>query len=90
MSEEEIEEDPRFKLGKREMLISVVLYLALWTISCCIGWWGMTKPGISYILGLPDWFFWSFIVVHLIFVALAILMAYSIKETPLTPWLEEE
>lgn len=90
MSEKEIEEDPRFKLSKREMLISIIFYIIFWTISCYIGWWGMTKPTISYIFGFPDWFFLSAFIVYPVFIVIAIIMALRIKETPLDPWLEEE
>lgn len=90
MAEEEIEEDPRFRIGKREALTSLVLYVVFWGTLLSIAWWGMTKSGVSYILGLPDWFFYSVFVTYLIFAVIAILMALRLKETPLTPWLEEE
>lgn len=85
----EVEEDPRFDLAKKELLISIVFFSIFSVVYYIIGWWGLTKPEVGYILGLPDWFFLSFIVVYLIFVVLAVLLTLRIKETPLTPWLEE-
>lgn len=88
-SEEHFDEDPRFKMAFREMLISIVFFLTFALIYYAIGWWGLTKPEVGYIMGLPDWFFLSVLVVYPVFTVLAIILTLRIKETPLDPWLEE-
>lgn len=86
---EDFDEDPRFKLAFREMILSIVFFLIFSLVYYVIGWWGLTKPDVGYILGLPDWFFLSVLVVYPVFTVLAIILTLRIKETPLDPWLEE-
>ena len=76
-NEEEFEEDPRFKQCNREFYIVLVLFVVnILLVSVPAMALGQNKSAdeISFVLGLPAWFFWGGIVGSLVFIVLSILM----------------
>jgi uncharacterized membrane protein YhdT len=60
--EEDFTEDPRYAASRREMIISFV-YFGIYTfVLIGVAWvigGGKDADEIGFVLGFPDWFFWS-------------------------------
>lgn len=76
-NEEEFEEDPRFKQCNKEFFMVLGLFVVnIIVVAVPAVILGYNKPAaeISFIFGLPAWFFWGGIVGSLIFIVVSILM----------------
>jgi uncharacterized membrane protein YhdT len=86
--EEDFTEDPRYAASRREMIISFV-YFGVYTfvligVACLIRG-GKDADEIGFILGFPDWFFWSAYVGGAIFsVVPYFLVKYWFVDMPLS------
>ena len=81
--------DPRFKIAHREALIGVVLAIVhfIWWFGFAYGLGSKPVEEYSYILGFPDWFFYSCIVGFiLVAITVIILVKFVLKDVS----LEEE
>ena len=75
--------DPRFKIAHREALIGVVLAVVhfLWWFGFAYGLGSRPVEEYTYILGFPDWFFYSCIVGFiLVAITVIILAKYFLKD----------
>ncbi|MEK3978720.1 YhdT family protein [Psychrobacillus sp. FSL K6-2836] len=81
--------DPRFKIAHREALIGVVLAIVhfIWWFGFAYGLGSKPVEEYSYILGFPDWFFYSCIVG---FILVAITVIFLVKFVLKDVSLEEE
>lgn len=81
--------DPRFKVAHREALIGVVLAIVhfIWWFGFAYGLGSKPVEEYSYILGFPDWFFYSCIVG---FILVAITVIFLVKFVLKDVSLEEE
>lgn len=79
------DEDPRYRQAKREALLGIGLLL------CNFAWWfgfayGLGSRPVSqygYVLGFPDWFFYSCVLGYPVFAALtAIVVRYLFRPVP--------
>ncbi|SHG55062.1 YhdT family protein [Ornithinibacillus halophilus] len=72
-------EDSRYKIANREALIGVglVIFNFIWWFAFAYGLGSKDTEEYSYILGLPDWFFYSCV---LGFVVMAILVIIVVKK----------
>ena len=75
--------DPRFKIAHREALIGVGLAIAhfIWWFGFAYGLGSRPVEEYAYILGFPDWFFYSCIVGFiLICVTVIVLAKFVLKD----------
>lgn len=75
--------DPRFKIAHREAWIGVALAIFnfVWWFGFAYGLGSRPVEEYTYILGLPDWFFYSCVVGFVLISALVILIAkFILKE----------
>lgn len=68
-SSDDFEEDPRYKVSQREALMCVAYWLSFTALSVCVAWLmgHRNASQIDFVLGFPDWFFWSAIGVPFVF-----------------------
>jgi len=81
--------DPRFKIAHREALIGVTLAIVhfIWWFGFAYGLGSKPVEEYSYILGFPDWFFYSCIVGFiLVAITVIVLVKFVLKDVS----LEEE
>ncbi|MFD2044229.1 YhdT family protein [Ornithinibacillus salinisoli] len=71
-------EDYRFKIANREALIGVglVIFNFIWWFAFAYGMGSKDYEQYSYVLGLPDWFFYSCV---LGFVVMVVLVTFIVK-----------
>ncbi|MEI4768867.1 YhdT family protein [Psychrobacillus sp. FJAT-51614] len=69
--------DPRFKIAHREALIGVGLAIAhfIWWFGFAYGLGSRPVEEYTYILGFPDWFFYSCIVGFILICLTVIVLA---------------
>jgi uncharacterized membrane protein YhdT len=75
--------DPRFKIAHREAWIGVALAIFnfVWWFGFAYGLGSRPVEEYTYILGLPDWFFYSCVVGFVLISALVIVIAkFILKE----------
>jgi uncharacterized membrane protein YhdT len=86
--EDEFTEDPRYDASRREMLISFVYFGFYTFVLIAVAWvigGGKDANEIGFILGFPDWFFWSAFVGGLIFSVIPyFLVKYWFQDMPLS------
>ena len=78
--------DPRFKIAHKEALIGVALAIFnfIWWFGFAYGLGSRPPEEYTYILGLPDWFFYSCVVGFVLMSALVIVITkFVLKEVPL-------
>lgn len=78
--------DPRYIIAKREAIVLLALFVAyiIWWYAFAYGLGSRDPAQYSYILGLPDWFFYSCVLSIPIFsLLLAIIVKRFFKEVPL-------
>jgi len=78
--------DPRFKIAHREALIGVVLAIVhfIWWFGFAYGLGSKPVEEYSYILGFPDWFFYSCIVGFvLVAITVILLVKFVLKDVSL-------
>lgn len=78
--------DPRFKIAHREALIGVALAIFnfIWWYGFAYGLGSRPPEEYTYILGLPDWFFYSCVIGFILMSALVIVITkFVLKEVPL-------
>lgn len=78
--------DPRFKIAHREALIGVVLAVVhfIWWFGFAYGLGSRPVEEYSYILGFPDWFFYSCIVgFFLVAMTVIVLVKFVLKDVSL-------
>jgi len=81
--------DPRFKIAHREAWIGVALAIVhfIWWFGFAYGLGSRPVEEYSYILGFPDWFFYSCIVGFiLVAITVILLVKFVLKDVS----LEEE
>jgi uncharacterized membrane protein YhdT len=86
--EEDFTEDPRYAASRREMIISFVYFGVYTFVLIGVAWMiggGKDADEIGFILGFPDWFFWSAFVGGLIFSVIPyFLVKYWFEDMPLS------
>ncbi len=78
--------DPRYKIARNEAIVLLILFVAyiLWWYAFAYGLGSRNPSEYSYILGFPDWFFYSCVLSIIVFSAiLFIIVKYYFKEVPL-------
>ncbi|MEM1510185.1 MAG: YhdT family protein [Zestosphaera sp.] len=78
--------DPRFQIAKREAIILLALFVAyiVWWYAFAYGLGSRDPTQYSYILGFPDWFFYSCVLSIPVFsLLLFIIIKVFFKEVPL-------
>ncbi|CAN5315694.1 hypothetical protein BH20ACT9_BH20ACT9_14470 [soil metagenome] len=76
-AEEDFEEDPRYRACGREMVVAVLFWIAHLVASVGVAWalgGGRPVQELGVTLGFPTWFFWSGIVVAVLFSVLPVLI----------------
>ena len=79
-------EDPRYKVARNEAIVLLVLFVVyiLWWYMFAYGLGSRNPSEYSYVLGFPDWFFYSCVLSIVVFSAvLAIIIKFYFKEVPL-------
>ena len=87
-AEDDFTEDPRYAASRREMIISFV-YFGIYTfVLIAVAWvigGGKDADEIGFVLGFPDWFFWSAFVGGAIFSVIPyFLVRYWFQDMPLS------
>lgn len=78
--------DPRFKIAHKEAFIGVALAIFnfIWWYGFAYGLGSRPPEEYTYILGLPDWFFYSCVVGFILMSVIVIIITkYVLKEVPL-------
>lgn len=78
--------DPRFKIAHREAFIGIglAIFNFIWWYGFAYGLGSRPPEEYTYILGLPDWFFYSCVVGFILMSALIIVITkFVLKEVPL-------
>ena len=78
--------DPRFKIAHKEALIGVglAIFNFIWWYGFAYGLGSRPPEEYTYILGLPDWFFYSCVIGFILMSALVIVITkFVLKEVPL-------
>lgn len=86
------ETDWRFKIAHKEALIGVglAIFNFIWWFGFAYGLGSRPVEEYSYILGLPDWFFYSCVVGFVLMSALVIIIVkYFLTEVPFEEEAEE-
>jgi uncharacterized membrane protein YhdT len=81
-----IKEDPRFKQARKETytILWFVLIETVWVFSFAI-WGDVSDPkNYKYVMGVPEWFFWSFLGAGIIFPLIALFLGSRIEDCELT------
>lgn len=86
----DFEHDPRYRVSVREAWICIGYWLSFATLSTGVAWGiaGNRDPAdTTYIMGFPDWFFWSGIVLVAIFSTIVpvIMVRFFFTEVDLDP-----
>lgn len=85
----EIQVDERFRIAKREMLITFVVQLAYTFLMLVVAYTlGKGDPSrYRFVMGMPEWWFWS-LVITLGFLGLIYYLVRRVfKDMPIDPWL---
>ena len=81
----DIDQDPRFVVCKKEMLICfavfVVFAAAMLFVVYIVG--GGDPTQYNYILGMPAWYFWIFVVCTITAIAIAVILDKCFKHMSL-------
>lgn len=66
---EDFEEDPRYRVSQREALMCFAYWVAYTACAVTVAWLLGNRDAseIGFVLGFPDWFFWSAIGVTAVF-----------------------
>jgi uncharacterized membrane protein YhdT len=84
---EDFAEDPRYVASRREMIISFVFFGVYTFVLIGVAWMiggGKDADEIGFVLGFPDWFFWSAFVGGLIFSVIPyFLVKFWFEDMPL-------
>lgn len=85
---EPFEEDPRFRISAREAWISVLYWAAFTAAMVSVAWGiggGRPAADTRYILGFPDWFFYSALVTVAVFSTVVpyLVVRYLFTDMPL-------
>lgn len=69
----EFREDPRFKQCNKETVVMLILLALniLWWYGFAYGLGSRPPAQYGYVMGLPDWFFWSCVAGYFVFSAAA-------------------
>jgi uncharacterized membrane protein YhdT len=86
---DDFEEDPRYRVSVREARI-VIAYWVVFTIVVTAIAWGLggnrSADEITFVLGMPAWFFWSAVVASFVLSLVPMFLVRSMfKEVPLGP-----
>ena len=86
--EDDFTEDPRYEASRKEMIISFVYFGVYTFVLIAVAWvmgGGKDANEIGFILGFPDWFFWSAFVGGAIFSVIPyFLVRYWFADMPLS------
>lgn len=65
----DFEEDPRYRVSQREALACLAYWFSFTAIAVTVAWLLGNRDAseIGFVLGFPDWFFWSAIGVTAVF-----------------------
>ncbi|PSK90218.1 putative membrane protein YhdT [Murinocardiopsis flavida] len=77
--DEPFEEDPRYRVAEREMYIAVGYWVAFTVVVTATAWLiggGKKAEELTFVLGFPDWFFWSVPVACLVFSGIAYVLVH--------------
>ena len=87
-AEDDFTEDPRYAASRREMIISFVYFGFYTFVLIAVAWvigGGKDADEIGFVLGFPDWFFWSAFVGGAIFSVIPyFLVRYWFQDMPLS------
>jgi uncharacterized membrane protein YhdT len=79
-------EDKRYRQANREALLALGVYALyfVWWYGCAYGLGDGDPEGYSFIMGLPEWFFYSCIVGYpLVVLALWLVVRFCFEDMPL-------
>jgi uncharacterized membrane protein YhdT len=81
-----IEEDERFVQAKKEALRVLIFVIVTTIIIFSLAVWGesVEPADYPYIMGMPAWFFWAFVLGCLLFPLIAIFLGTKIADCDLT------
>jgi uncharacterized membrane protein YhdT len=84
---DDFEEDPRYRVSVREARI-VIAYWVVFTVVVTAIAWGLggnrSADEITFVLGLPAWFFWSAVVASFVLSLVPMVLVRSVfTEVPL-------
>jgi len=81
----DIEQDPRFAVCKKEMFICFVIFAVFAAVMLLVVYvvGGGDPTKYSYILGMPAWYFWVFVVCGATAVGIAVLLDKVFKHMSL-------
>lgn len=57
----DFDEDPRYRVSQREALVCLTYWLSYTALAVAVAWMLGNRDAseIDFVLGFPDWFFWS-------------------------------
>ena len=66
---DDFEEDPRYRVSQREELVCLTYWPSYTALAVAVAWvlGNRDAAEIDFVLGFPDWFFWSAIGVTVLF-----------------------
>jgi uncharacterized membrane protein YhdT len=87
-AEEPFEEDPRYRIASRELLLALA-YWATFTIVVTATAWtlggGKDASELTFVLGFPAWFFWSVLVACVAFsIVPFFIVKFGFTDVPLS------
>ncbi len=88
MGKQYVKEDPRLKRAFKEFIIMAIVYYIIYSI---VYWsYTFTYGGNPHaiVMGLPWWF--NLLWISLIFLVIVCIIAWTMKEEPLDPWIKIE
>lgn len=65
----DFEEDPRYRVSQREALVCLAYWVSFTALAVAVAWIMGNRDAseIDFVLGFPDWFFWSAMGVTIVF-----------------------
>ncbi|GAB3420156.1 YhdT family protein [Flindersiella endophytica] len=86
--DEPFEEDPRYAIAKRELLLALAYWAAFTIVVTTTAWLlggGKEASELTFVLGFPAWFFWSVLVACVAFsVVPYFIVKYGFTDVPLS------
>lgn len=77
----DFEEDPRYRVARRELIVALLYWLAFTVTISGVAWilgGGEKVQELDFIMGFPEWFFWSVPVTCFAFSAIAYVLVRTL------------
>lgn len=86
--DEPFEEDPRYAIARRELLLALGYWVAFTVVVTGTAWLlggGKQASELTFVLGFPAWFFWSVLVACVVFSVIPFfIVKYGFTDVPLS------